>query len=146
MILPITLDNLNKNIELYVSVFNEPPWEDNWTFEKAERRFLDLLHTPRFLGFSYYHNEELVALAAGNCEEWSDGELFYLKEMCVRPNMQGQEIGTRLLSYLDAHLQERGVMYSYLLTLQEGQAASFYAKNSYKKDLNTVFMLHKLKK
>lgn len=146
MILPITLNNIDENIQLYVSVFNEPPWEDNWTFERAKKRFIDFLHTPRFIGFSYYHNGEAVALVAGHCEEWSNGELFYLKEMCVHYDMQGKGIGTKLLNHLRDYLEERGVTYSYLLTLKDGQAQSFYGKIGYEKDANTIFMLRQFKK
>ncbi|MEW5323804.1 hypothetical protein V2J23_17295 [Geobacillus thermoleovorans] len=50
-VVPITTDNLEQCIELYIKVFNSEPWNESWTYETAKERLTDLLHTPKFTGF-----------------------------------------------------------------------------------------------
>ncbi|MED3985791.1 hypothetical protein P4646_17275 [Peribacillus simplex] len=50
---PLTSENLELCIELYMNVFNSEPWNERWTYETAKERLSDLLHTPKFLGFFF---------------------------------------------------------------------------------------------
>ena len=124
-------DNLEEGARLYRTVFNEPPWNDQWTVETAQIRLSQIIETPRYRGLSASLDEELVGLVMGNLEQWYTGEHFYLKEMCVRPTQQRRGIGTMLMEHLVEELQSEGVKRVYLLTMQESPARAFYEENGF---------------
>lgn len=125
-------DKLEDGARLYRTVFNEPPWDDNWTLESAQTRLSEIIETPGYRGYSASLEEELVGLVMGNLEQWYTGEHFYLKEMCVRPSRQRRGIGTTLMEYLTRDLREDGVERVYLLTMQESPAREFYETNGFR--------------
>jgi len=51
---------------------------------------------------------------------------FYLSEMCVSAEYQGQGVGKSLLRRLEADLKAQGVGKVYLLTARGGAAEAFY--------------------
>ncbi len=139
-----TAEQLDEASHLYVSVFNAEPWNDLWTFETARKRLSDILQTPGFIGFVCLEHE-LLGFAVGYCEQWFDNTHFYLKEMCVRTGMQRKGIGTRLIDHLERALAEMNVDRVYLLTMKDGQAEAFYAKNGYRTSPRMILMSHRLR-
>ncbi|ADJ17089.1 GNAT family N-acetyltransferase [Halalkalicoccus jeotgali] len=127
-------DNLDEGVQLYRAVFNEPPWEDDWTDETARRRLSQIIETPGYRGYGASVRGELVGLVMGNLEQWYTGEHFYLKEMCVCPSQQRHGIGTTLIAHLIETLQKESVERVYLLTMQESPARAFYENNGFRLD------------
>ncbi|MGE1161608.1 hypothetical protein ACQJ0H_22850, partial [Pantoea agglomerans] len=66
-----------------MNVFNNEPWSESWTYETAKERLTDLLHTPKFLGFLFHIDNNLVGFIAGNSKVSYQGLTFYLAELCV---------------------------------------------------------------
>ncbi|WP_122088642.1 GNAT family N-acetyltransferase [Halalkalicoccus subterraneus] len=124
-------DNLDEGVRLYHTVFNEPPWNDEWTVETARRRLSQIIETPGYRGYSASFRGELVGLVMGNLEQWYRGKRFYLKEMCVCPSQQRRGIGTTLMEHLVEKLRNESVERVYLLTMQESPARAFYEKNGF---------------
>ncbi|MED0731685.1 GNAT family N-acetyltransferase, partial [Aneurinibacillus aneurinilyticus] len=130
-IIPVTADNLEQCITLYSRVFNSEPWNENWTHEAARSRLSDLLHTPKSLIFALFSHQRLVGFIGGNCKETDKGTTFYLAELCIDNQAQGNGYGSRLLSHLENELKKQNVQSIYLLTMDDSQAKAFYNKNSY---------------
>ena len=126
----LTDADLDACADLYVSVFNSPPWSDAWTVELARSRLADIARTPGFTGLVYL-DRGIAGFVIGYSEQWFDGRHFYLKEMCVRPDVQYQGIGTRLIGTLEDVLRAAGISRIYLLTIRDGSASSFYAGRGY---------------
>jgi len=72
------LSDLDKCAALFVSVFNRPPWCDQWTVESARGRLSDIAQSPGFVGLVAVSQGELMGFAAGCCEQRFDGQHFYL--------------------------------------------------------------------
>ncbi|MFA1822924.1 GNAT family N-acetyltransferase [Virgibacillus oceani] len=128
---PITIDKTEECVELYINVFNSEPWNETWTYVTAEERLIDLLHTPKFLGFSLYDNGNLIGFIAGNSKKSYGGLTYYLAELCINNQIQGKGHGSKLLLCLEDELKKRGIQSLYLLTSNGGLAESFYLKNGY---------------
>ena len=138
--LEFSIEQLEACTQLYVDVFNGEPWNDRWTLPAASQRLQDLLNTPGFFGVIVVR-EQPVAFVAGCREQWPDRVVFCLKEVCVRADLQGQGIGTRLLQHLDAELASRlGVTSVYLATMRDSPAEAFYRKNGYRTQERLVLM------
>ena len=130
-IVPITVDNLEQCMELYISVFNSEPWNETWTHQSAKERLTDLLQTPKFLGFLLYEKGDLIGFIAGNSKKSYAGLTFYLAELCINNQIQGKGYGTKLLLSLENELKKRDIQSLYLLTANGGAAQAFYLKNGY---------------
>jgi aminoglycoside 6'-N-acetyltransferase I len=119
-----TPDHLDVATRLFVSVFNGPPWNDRWSEASARARLDDVTGTPGFGGVALRRGPDLCGFAIGHTEQWFTGRHFYLREMCVRADLQRQGLGTNLMTALEAQL--RDVEQIYLLTDRHGPAHSFY--------------------
>lgn len=62
---PFPRDNLEEGSRLYRTVFNEPPWNDEWTVELSQTRLSEIIETPGYRGYSASLDEEIVGLAVG---------------------------------------------------------------------------------
>lgn len=138
--IPLTSENLELCIELYMNVFNREPWNERWTYETAKERLSDLLHTPKFLGFLFHIDHKPVGFIAGNSKVSDQGLTYYLAELCVNNQMQGKGHGSKMLRALEAELQKREIKSLYLLTANDGLAEAFYLKNDYVVNQDRVVM------
>ena len=129
----INSDSLQKCAKLYVSVFNQPPWDESWTEEQAMTRLRFYYDTPNFIGISISTEDKLLGFVLGNYEPYQNESLFLLKEMCVQPQYQGKGIGTELINLLHKELKSRRILTVNLITQVNGEAESFYLKNCYYK-------------
>ncbi len=143
-IVRFTRDLLSPCARLYRDAFNAPPWDTKWTLAGARRHLREVFETPAFVGFAVLRDGAPIAFAIGNGEHWSNFRTFCLKEMCVRPDLQRQGIGTRLLHHLEAALKRRGRGGLYLLTLKNTPAARFYRRHGYFRIDPMIMMVHPL--
>lgn len=109
-----------------MQVFNYEPWGEAWTPETARAYLRDLRDTPRALGVVAEAAGGIIGFSLGHAEQRDQGAQFYLAEMCVLPEYQGQGVGRRLLARLEATLRAQGVGKMYLLSARGGAAEAFY--------------------
>lgn len=131
---PFPEADLEEGARLYRTVFNSPPWNDEWTLATARRRLSEIVETPGYRGYRASLDAELVGVLLGNLEQWYSGEHFHLKELFVRPSRQRRGIGTALIEFLADELRREGVERIYLLTLEDSPARSFYETNGFRRN------------
>jgi ribosomal protein S18 acetylase RimI-like enzyme len=138
-------DDLKTCAEVFVEVFNGPPWNEDWSVSSALPRLTEIAGTPGFEGLKVLSGDRMTGFLMGYIESFDAGGDFYLKEMCVLPDMQRRGIGTALLDQLKARLIEKGAEKLYLLTARDGPAAQFYEKNGFYTSDKMIMMGHWLK-
>jgi aminoglycoside 6'-N-acetyltransferase I len=128
---PFSVNDLGHAAALFARVFNGDPWNDQWSVTTATRRLSDLLGTPRSMGVILRdtENETIAGFALGSCEQWFVRQHFFLREMCVAPELQRRGLGHLLLEALEARLSH--VDQFYLMTGRNGPAESFYQHHGY---------------
>ena len=137
----VTLDKIEQCVTLYTSVFNAEPWNDGWKEEDAEERLIDILNNPHYWGVGLYDNEdELLGFLLGYSEKWLDARHFYINEMCVKTELQGKGIGSKLLSSLEEHCKNNHISRINLLTARQGQAEAFYKGNDFYESPKMIMM------
>ncbi len=129
--IPIKRDNLMECVGLFVSVFNNPPWDENWDTEAAFQQLDNYRRTPDFYGLIASVDDEVVGFALGFIKRWDRHKQFHLKEMCVATERQRDGVGTALLNKLEEQLKNQGVEQLYLDTVRDTPAQAFYAKNGF---------------
>jgi ribosomal protein S18 acetylase RimI-like enzyme len=113
---------------LYVQVFSEKPWNEAWKIERVESRLLHFFKSQGFIGFLAETDKEIIGFIAGNSEPFRLYDIFYLREMCTKPELQRSGIGTKLYSELEKELIEKQIKSIYLATQHNIPASLFYQK------------------
>ncbi len=131
--------------ETFIQVFNQEPWNDKWTTERAQQYLQDFTHTPGFIGVIAEDQSGVAGFIFGVRKQWWSAEEFFIHEMCVRVTNQQSGIGTGLLQFLERGLTATGVSNITLLTNRNIPAESFYKRNGFNEIDRLVFMNKDLK-
>ena len=84
-------NDLVKCTKTFIEIFNDEPWNDKWTVERAEHYLSDYYHTPGFTGVLALEEKEIVGFIYGVSKVWWDGNEFYIHEMGVKRNFQNKK-------------------------------------------------------
>jgi GNAT superfamily N-acetyltransferase len=131
---------LEEYARLYTAVFNEEPWNENWTERAVMERLEDFMNTPKFSGFALYDEGELVGVIAGHGRVFMDRLSFYVGDFFIKGNRQGKGYGKRLLGHLEQEMKAKGYHKVTLLTMTESPAEQFYEKQGYEVNNGRVVM------
>lgn len=137
-----TGSDLEECTNVFVHVFNQAPWNDEWTTVKAFQYLNDFVNTPGFLGIVAEDGEEIIGFVFGVRKRWWSGDEFFVHELCVSTEKQHMGIGTSLLKYLEAQLELIGVKNIVCLTDRGTPAELFYEKNGFAV-IDRIIFLHK---
>lgn len=125
-------DMLDELTDLFIDVFNAPPWNDTWTREHARTRLLDIMKRPKFFGIAAYEENRPVGMVMGHGEQSFDGIHFQILEMCIANDRKGQGIGSDMMRELTAFLDEQGITSIYLLTMRGAGTEDFYRQHGFR--------------
>ena len=140
----IEQNDLIQCTEMFIKVFNDDPWNDEWTFSKAQKYLLDFYNTPGFLGVLALENKEVIGFIFGVHRTWWSGDEFYIHEMCVESQRQNSGIGKSLLDYLIKSIGNN-ISNITLLTDRGIPAEAFYKKNGFREIERLVFLSKNIK-
>ncbi|HFU4372353.1 TPA: GNAT family N-acetyltransferase [Streptococcus suis] len=113
--------------ELFLSVFSQEPWNDDWSDEEQLDCYLgDLLGHPRALCFGLFDQDKLIALSLGYIRYWYEGTEYRIEELCISRHYQGRGIGQDFLKRIEEQLERRQIVHILLQTERNLLAYSFY--------------------
>jgi ribosomal protein S18 acetylase RimI-like enzyme len=142
---PFKLTDLDRCVKLFVQVFSEEPWQDQWpSLDRAREYLSDIVATPGFEGFIAYEGRKLLGLCLGHKVRWWAGDEFYIDEFCVDSNVQRSGVGTQLLDYARERLRKKRIQFVVLLTERDTLAERFYVKQGFDTSDKAIFMYHRL--
>lgn len=125
--------------ETFISIFNNEPWNDKWTHEKAEKYLSDFYHTPGFVGILAVEDEEVIGFIFGSIRMWWDGSEFFINELGIKRERQNHGIGKTLLNQRIKEVETNDVGNITLLTDRGVPAEEFYKKNGFEEIERLVF-------
>lgn len=118
--------------ELFLSVFTQEPWNDDWSDEDQLTRYLlDIIDNHNSLSLGYYNEDGLIAIALGHIKHWYEGTEYCIDELCVKTELQKQGVGASFLSDLEECLLRQDIKHLFLLTDRDVPAYSFYKKHGF---------------
>lgn len=118
---------------LFLGVFSQPPWNDDWSDEEQLDQYLmDLMGARAPLVLGLVEDGALIGISIGNIRHWYEGTEYYIDELCIRTDMQGRGYGSDFLSLIEVHLKERGLHTIYLTTDRDVPAYEFYLSRGFK--------------
>ncbi|HFI0040599.1 TPA: GNAT family N-acetyltransferase [Streptococcus suis] len=141
----LTLADIEMVKQLFLSVFSQEPWNDDWSDEEQLDRYLgDLLSHPRALCFGLVDQGKLIALSLGHIRFWYEGTEYRIEELCISRDYQGRGIGKDFLKRIEEQLVERKIVHILLQTERNLPAFSFYEKCSFRALEEDVTMVKKV--
>ena len=118
--------------DLFVSVFTNEPWNDDWSDKtQLELYITDLTGQSYSLTYGLYDNDELIGISMGYIKHWYSGTEYIINELCIRTDRQGKGAGSFFLSEIEKAIKEIGLKQIFLLTDSNVPAYEFYKKNGY---------------
>lgn len=125
--------------ELFVSVFSNEPWNDDWSDENQLHLYIqDLVGQSNSLTFGLFEETELIGISMGHIKHWYTGTEYFIDELCISTAKQGQGIGTIFLNMIEKSCRELELTHIFLLTGDNVPAFEFYKKNGFFKLENSV--------
>ncbi|HFU3789320.1 TPA: GNAT family N-acetyltransferase [Streptococcus suis] len=131
--------------ELFLSVFSQEPWNDDWSDEEQLDCYLgDLLGHPRALCFGLFDQEKLMGLSLGYIRYWYEGTEYRIEEFCISRDYQGQGLGASFLADIEKLLADRKIVHIFLQTERNISAYFFYQKYGFRTLEEDVTMVKKV--
>ncbi|MBQ8780044.1 MAG: GNAT family N-acetyltransferase [Oscillospiraceae bacterium] len=118
--------------ELFTSVFTIEPWNDDWSDkEQLDMYIFDLVGQSNSLTYGLFEEDKLIGVSMGHIRHWYTGTEYYIDELCIRTDKQGNGIGTYFLKEIENGIKEIGLKQIFLQTENNVPAYSFYQKNGF---------------
>jgi len=135
-------DDVLQLADLFVSVFNEPPWSQDWKKEWAHERLSIIFNSYRFYGCLAEEDDQPVAAVLSRLGSFK-GELeLEIMENFVMREEQRKGVGAALLNELRSYAKADGIQCFVLQTGRDTFAKQFYLKYGFKAHEDNVFMSH----
>jgi aminoglycoside 6'-N-acetyltransferase I len=135
--------DLDQCVELFVSTFAQPPWNEAWKRQIVRERLEQIFRTPLSFG-AVIGDPNITGFALGFSEPWHEGTHFYLKEMCIDYSHQRQGLGTELMKFLSLELAKRDTKRIYLLTARGEMSEAFYSKIGFYTSPKMILMARRI--
>ncbi len=119
-------------MNLFVSVFTAPPWNDDWSDKNQLQLYIhDLISQPNSLTFGCYLETELIGVSMGQIRHWYSGTEYYINELLIKTSVQRKGIGTWFIGKIEKACKELGLVHLFLLTEKGMPAYEFYKKQNF---------------
>ncbi|MBE7380994.1 MAG: GNAT family N-acetyltransferase [Leptolyngbya sp. SIO1E4] len=140
----ITVQDLDKLCHLFVEVFRQEPWNEEWKIEWVEERLKYILNSQYSESLLAENANEIVGAVLGRGMPFKGNLNFEIVELFVSPTLHNQGIGTKLLTALEQSLAQSNYYRIFLLTASGSPAESFYRKCGYVTNEQLCFMTKSL--
>lgn len=129
-----------------MQAFKEKPWNENWTYEQAYNRILEIMSSKNARGYVLYDQNIVVAMLCGRVMTYLDYKEFVIDEFNVHPLYQGKKIGTQMLQYVQTALKQEIEKISYFIlnTKKSYSCEFFYQVNGFEIDSSWILMRKKI--
>lgn len=140
-------DDYKKMKELFLDVFLNEPWFDQWNEEQLDLYMKDLTDNNNSLSLALYNdNDEIVGCSLGYVFNWWEGKEYYIKEFFIARNYQNKGIGSRFISLMDEFLNKNEFQFITLMTDLDVPAYNFYKKNGFKHLNDSAYFVKRVTK
>jgi len=126
---PCSEQDVRHAAQLMCRVYSEPPWNEKWALDRAEKRIEIFLSGIGARGYALILETETIGYLFGRLDLARKGDMFFVNEIYIDPKYQRKGCGSMALDQLSVELKKSGVTKMELHTLHED--ISFYKKNGF---------------
>ena len=128
----LTIEDKEQIKSLFHSVFTNKPWNDDWSNEKQlDDYIIDLIGNRNSLTLGLMDDGKFVGMALGNIKHWYSGTEYYIEELFIKTELQGNGIGSHFLELIEKYLVDLDIRRIFLQTENYMPAYSFYKKRNF---------------
>lgn len=139
MVLKLDIKHKPEIQTLFLKVFSKPPWNDQWDSADQLSTYMDeLIGQSNALCLGYYYENQLIGISLGYVFHWWEGTEYFVKELCIDADFQGQGHGKRFIEAIETYLKSSSIEAVWLMTERSTPAFSFYKNNGFKELKNNV--------
>lgn len=137
----MNLEDVPAVAEAFVLAFNAAPWLEAWTPEVASICLRDLLALPRASALVAWDGGTCLGAILGAAQRKDTGFTHQVKDLFVRPDAQGRDVGRELIGRHLRDAEERGVVSVNLLTARDTDSEAFYLKSGFRRAGRQIVMV-----
>ena len=135
----LTISDREAITELFLDVFMNEPWNDDWSDRKQLYAYItELVGQECSLTLGYYDGDKLIGLSMGHIKHWYQGTEYFIDEFCVDRQYQGKGIGSSFMDSIEDYLRNNEVSDIFLLTERNVPAYEFYLHRGFREMKNNV--------
>jgi GNAT superfamily N-acetyltransferase len=127
-------------VDLFIRVFNSPPWNDKWTVARARKYLANHTKFPGFTAYIARDKNKVIGFIFGQVSQWWHKKEYFIDEICIDPVYQRKGIGSRFLKTVMAALRKRRVNRFALITNKRIGPYTFYLKNGFTENKKMCIM------
>lgn len=127
----LTPDDIAECAGLYLQAYNRPPWNYNFTLDKAISYLTEYAERKRFVGFVLIENDKIAGALLGHSKTWWTNDLLYIDELFISPDSQRKGYGKSLIENAENYAAENGLEVITLMTNKHMPAYKFYESNDF---------------
>jgi aminoglycoside 6'-N-acetyltransferase I len=141
---PITKTNLGDCVNTFIKAYNSPPWNCQWTEEKAVQYLSELIDSIYFRGGILYDNTKVVGAILGHYKTWWTARQLVIDEFFITPESQHQGYGKNLMGWFEQYANSHQIDLLVLMTNKYLPAYRFYEKVGFTMADQYTFMFKQL--
>lgn len=134
------VEDISGCADILCSVYNNELWMCRWEKDTAVEYLQDFFENKKFVGYVAEKDGVLIAGIFAHEKVWWNNSEVYVEEMFVKPDEQGNGIGTALLNKVEEYIKEHGLAGITLSTNKYAPAPKFYEKNGFVNCEHVIFM------
>ena len=137
----ITFEMLDECADLYMNTYSQEPWNESWSSKDVVVNFYkNHYENNYFRGFVAIKNETIVGVSVGFLKSWIKGMEYYIDDFFIRPDYQGQGIGSKFMKAIKDELILQNIHAIILCTERDYPAYKFYEKMGFKSFQDTIYL------
>lgn len=136
----LNYDDLEDIRDLFIKVFNKPPWSMGVDKNRVEFYLDNLFNWGSFLAYGLFEKDKLIAASLGYIKPWIDGYEYFIENFFIDEDYSNKGLGKKFLDGITPLVREMHIM-GILLNIEEKmEVKSFYEKAGFKelKGLKTM--------
>lgn len=141
---PLTVENLDDCVTIFMGAYNNAPWNCQWTIQKAKQYLSELAGNVNFCGFIVYEDNIPVGAVLGHRKTWWTNQQLLIDEFFISPNFQRKGYGKKIMQMCEDEATLNGIELLVLMTNKYLPAYKFYEHDGYVAADQYVFMFKQL--
>ena len=117
-------------VDLFMRVFAEPPYNEQWTREAALKRLIEIYKGGKDFCF-YAESGKIVGAVFCRTQTWHEGVHVIGEDCVVDPAYRGKGIGAALTRKVEEKAKEKGIVSIDLLANTKSKAIDLWEKIGY---------------